>query len=90
MRVVNLSIPVRMDDCSVRSFTAFRCQRTDVLGPTKGGIRFHPDVNEDEVKALSMWMTFKTAVLGLPFGALRPKGLSKCSYHFQMGSRKDR
>lgn len=83
MRVVKMSIPVRMDDCFARSFTAFRSQHTDVLGPTKGGIRFHPAVNEDEVKALSMWMTFKTAVLGLPFGGAKggvivdPKELSQ-------------
>lgn len=71
MRVLEVSIPVRMHDGSVRVFKGYRSQHSDVLGPTKGGIRFHPDVNIDEVKALSMWMTFKTAVVGLPYGGAK-------------------
>ena len=67
-RVIIVSIPVRMDDGSLRTFTGYRAQHTLVTGPAKGGIRFHPDVTLDEVKALSMWMTFKCAVMQLPFG----------------------
>jgi glutamate dehydrogenase len=67
-RVLSVSFPVKMDDGSIRVFEGYRSQHTDVLGPTKGGIRFHPDVTLDEVKALSMWMSFKCAVVGLPYG----------------------
>lgn len=67
-RVLEVSIPVRMDDCNIRNFTGYRSQHVDILGPTKGGVRFHPDVNEDEVKALSMWMSLKASIMGLPFG----------------------
>jgi glutamate dehydrogenase len=82
-RVLKVSIPVRMDDCTLRNFTGFRSQHIDILGPTKGGVRFHPNVNEDEVKALSMWMSLKTSILGLPFGGgkggiiVNPKELSE-------------
>lgn len=62
---------IRMDDGSRRSFVAWRCRYDDTRGPTKGGIRFHPDASEDEVKALAFWMTFKTAVAGLPFGGAK-------------------
>jgi len=68
MRVLEVSIPVRMDDGSLRVFKGWRSQHNDALGPTKGGIRFHQNVNLDEVKALSMWMTFKCGVLSLPYG----------------------
>lgn len=57
-----------MDDGTVRIFDGYRSQHNDAIGPTKGGIRFHPDVTLDEVKALSMWMTFKCGVVGLPYG----------------------
>ncbi|HHY22086.1 MAG TPA: Glu/Leu/Phe/Val dehydrogenase [Bacilli bacterium] len=67
-RVLCVSFPVKMDDGSVKVFEGFRAQHTDVIGPAKGGIRFHPDVTLDEVKALSMWMTFKCGVVGLPYG----------------------
>ncbi|HMW59807.1 MAG TPA: Glu/Leu/Phe/Val dehydrogenase dimerization domain-containing protein, partial [Leptospiraceae bacterium] len=67
-RVLIMNFPVRMDDGSVRVFEGFRAQHTDALGPAKGGIRFHPNVTLDEVKALSMWMTFKCGVVDLPFG----------------------
>ncbi len=82
-RVLTVSIPVRMDDGSLKTFVGYRSQHTDVLGPCKGGIRFHPGVSLDEVKALSMWMTFKCGVVGLPYcggkGAVRcnPKELSQ-------------
>lgn len=65
---VEVQIPVRMDDGTLRVFTGYRSQHLTTLGPAKGGIRFHPAVTADEVKALSMWMTFKTSVVGLPYG----------------------
>lgn len=67
-RVLSVSFPVKMDDGSIRVFEGYRAQHNDAIGPTKGGIRFHPDVTLDEVKALSMWMTFKCGVVGLPYG----------------------
>ena len=67
-QVMEVSIPVRMDDGSLRVFTGYRVRHDDTRGPTKGGIRFHPDVNLNEVKALAFWMTFKCAVVGLPYG----------------------
>jgi glutamate dehydrogenase len=82
-RVLKVAIPVRMDDCTIRNFTGFRSQHIDILGPTKGGVRFHPQVNEDEVKALSMWMSLKASILGLPFGGgkggviVNPRDLSE-------------
>jgi len=68
MRVLTVNFPVKMDDGSVRVFEGYRSQHNDAIGPTKGGIRFHPDVTLDEVKALSMWMSFKCGVVGLPYG----------------------
>jgi glutamate dehydrogenase len=68
MRVLEVSFPVNMDDGSIKVFTGYRAQHNDALGPCKGGLRFHPGVYMDEVKALSMWMTFKCATLGLPYG----------------------
>lgn len=68
MRTLSVSFPVKMDDGSLKIFTGFRCQHNDVLGPTKGGIRFHQQVNLDEVKALAAWMTYKCSLLGLPYG----------------------
>lgn len=70
-RTMEVGIPVRMDDGSLRTFIGYRSQHIDVLGPLKGGVRFHPDVTMDEVKGLAMWMTFKTAVLGLPYGGAK-------------------
>jgi glutamate dehydrogenase (NADP+) len=80
--VLEVSIPVRMDDGSLDVFTGYRVRHDDTRGPTKGGIRFHPDVSLGEVKALAFWMTFKCAVVGLPFGGgkggviVNPKELS--------------
>jgi glutamate dehydrogenase len=68
LRVLTVRIPVRMDDGTVQVFTGYRAQHNDAVGPTKGGIRFHPDVTLDEVKALSMWMSIKCGVTGLPYG----------------------
>ena len=67
-REFHVSIPVRMDDGSLKIFQGFRVQYNDALGPCKGGIRFHPDETVDTVRALSAWMTWKCSLLGLPLG----------------------
>lgn len=77
MRALMVNIPVLMDDGSMRVFTGCRVHYNDALGPTKGGIRYHPDVTLDEVVALAAWMTFKTAVVGLPLGGA--KGGVRCN-----------
>ena len=68
MRMTEVRIPVKMDDGKVKVFTGFRRQHNDAVGPTKGGVRFHPDVTLDEVRALSMWMTLKAGIVDLPYG----------------------
>lgn len=68
MRTLTVRIPVKMDDGSVKVFTGYRAQHNDSIGPTKGGVRFHPDVTEEEVKALSMWMSIKCGIVNLPYG----------------------
>ncbi len=79
---VTVSVPVVMDDGSVRVFDGHRVVHNMTRGPAKGGIRYHPDVTQDEVKALAMWMTWKCALMGLPFGGAKggvvcdPKQLS--------------
>ncbi|HHY67562.1 MAG TPA: Glu/Leu/Phe/Val dehydrogenase, partial [Alicyclobacillus sp.] len=70
-RALIVHFPVRMDDGTIRVFEGYRVQHNDAIGPTKGGIRFHPGVTLDEVKALSMWMTFKCGVAGLPYGGAK-------------------
>ncbi len=78
-----VNIPVRMDDGRLQVFKGYRVQFDDTRGPTKGGVRFHPDVTLDEVTSLSFWMTIKCAVAGLPFGGAKggvvvdPKALSR-------------
>ncbi len=67
-RVIEINIPVKMDDGSTKVFKGYRSLHNDAVGPGKGGIRFHPGVNVDEVKALSIWMTFKCCVTGIPYG----------------------
>jgi len=67
-KALGVSIPTKMDDGSVRVFEGFRVQHNVARGPSKGGIRYHPDVTLDEVKALSMWMTWKCSLMGIPFG----------------------
>ena len=67
-RVLTVSIPTKMDDGSIKVFTGFRSQHNDARGPCKGGIRYHPGVTIDEVKALSMWMTWKCAIANIPYG----------------------
>ena len=81
--IIEVSIPVRMDNGSLKVFKGYRVRHDDTRGPTKGGLRFHPNVCLDEVKALAFWMTFKCAVMGLPFGGAKggvivdPKHLSR-------------
>jgi glutamate dehydrogenase (NAD(P)+) len=82
-RAVILTLPVRMDDGRVQSFPAYRVQHSSVLGPTKGGVRFDPAVNLGECAALAMWMTWKCALLRLPYGGAKggvrcdPRALSR-------------
>ncbi|NLY44717.1 MAG: Glu/Leu/Phe/Val dehydrogenase, partial [Tissierella sp.] len=70
-RVIELSIPVKMDDGTTKIFKGYRSVHNDAIGPGKGGIRFHPAVDLDEVKALSVWMTFKCCVTGIPYGGAK-------------------
>jgi glutamate dehydrogenase (NAD(P)+) len=68
---VEVSVPTSMDDGSVRAFAGYRVAHNIARGPSKGGIRYHPDVTFDEIKALAMWMTWKCALMGLPFGGAK-------------------
>lgn len=68
MRILEVSIPVKMDNGGIKVFTGYRSQHNTAVGPSKGGVRFHPAVTKDEVAALSIWMTFKCAVTGIPYG----------------------
>lgn len=83
MRNLKVRIPVRMEDGSTKTFTGFRIQHNNARGPTKGGIRFHPNETEDTIKALAMWMTWKSAIVDIPFGGgkggviCNPKEMSK-------------
>ncbi|MGD2109004.1 MAG: Glu/Leu/Phe/Val dehydrogenase [Phycisphaerae bacterium] len=79
MREYHFSLPVRMDDGTIRVFRGFRVQHNDARGPAKGGIRFHPQETADTVRALAMWMTWKTAVADLPLGG--GKGGVICEPH---------
>lgn len=82
-RILQVSLPVRKDDGRLQMFEGFRVQHNMSRGPGKGGIRFHPDVSLDEVKALAMWMTWKCALVNIPFGGAKggvicdPKSLSE-------------
>jgi glutamate dehydrogenase (NAD(P)+) len=82
-KAVSVSIPVSMDDGSTQVFQGYRVQHNVARGPSKGGIRYHPDVTLDEVKALAMWMTWKCALMAIPFGGAKggvvcdPKRLSR-------------
>src|SRR5579862_2342710 len=79
---LTVSVPIRHDDGAIRVYTGHRVQHSTARGPGKGGIRYHPDVTLDEVKALAMWMTWKCAVMGLPYGGAKggvacdPKAMS--------------
>jgi glutamate dehydrogenase (NAD(P)+) len=83
MRVLKVSIPIKMDNGRTKVFTGFRCQYNNARGPTKGGVRYHPEVTEDEIVALAAWMTWKCALLDLPYGGAKggvicdPKKLSE-------------
>ncbi|MFA7359545.1 MAG: Glu/Leu/Phe/Val dehydrogenase [Candidatus Kapaibacterium sp.] len=79
MREYHFSIPIKMDDGTSKVFKGFRCQHNDARGPGKGGIRFHPQETIDTVKALSMWMTWKCAVVDIPLGG--SKGGVICDPH---------
>ena len=79
LREYHFLIPVRMDDGSYKVFRGFRCQHSDARGPCKGGIRFHPNETIDTVRALAMWMTWKTAVVDIPLGG--GKGGVICDPH---------
>jgi glutamate dehydrogenase/leucine dehydrogenase len=70
-RVLTVTVPVRMDDGHIHRFEAYRVQHSSVRGPAKGGIRYHPEVTLDEVKALATWMTWKCAVVNIPFGGAK-------------------
>src|SRR3989344_4236617 len=82
-RVLEVAIPVKMDNGQIKMFVGYRAQYNNARGPYKGGIRFHPNVSKDEVMALSAWMTWKTAVVNLPLGGgkggviVNPKELSE-------------
>src|SRR2546429_2512497 len=82
-RALQVSVPTRMDDGSIRVFQGYRVHHNTSRGPSKGGIRYHPSVDLDEVKALAMWMTWKCAVVSIPYGGSKggvivdPKALSR-------------
>ena len=82
-RELKVSFPVKMDNGTTKVFEAFRVQHSTLRGPAKGGFRYHPNVDEDEVRALAAWMTFKCAVAGIPYGGgkggvtVDPTGFSK-------------
>jgi glutamate dehydrogenase (NAD(P)+) len=85
-RILTVSLPVRFDNGEVKALTGYRVQYNDARGPYKGGIRYHPDVTLDEVKALACWMTWKCAVLDLPYGGA--KGGVVCDpKHMSMGEK---
>ena len=79
MKEIHFTIPVKMDDGFTKIFKAFRIQHNDARGPAKGGIRFHPQETADTVRALSMWMTWKCAVIDIPLGG--GKGGVICDPH---------
>lgn len=70
-RELKVTFPVKMDDGTIKMFEGYRIQHSSFRGPCKGGIRFHQDVNADEVKALAAWMTFKCSVVGIPYGGAK-------------------
>lgn len=82
-RELTVHFPVKMDDGTTKVFTGYRVQHNNARGPSKGGVRYHPEVSLDEVKALAMWMTWKNAVANLPYGGAKggvivdPKALSE-------------
>ncbi|MGA3033399.1 MAG: Glu/Leu/Phe/Val dehydrogenase [Terracidiphilus sp.] len=83
-RMLTVTVPVRMDDGSIHRFEGYRVQHSSVRGPAKGGIRFHPQVTLDEVKALATWMTWKCAVVNIPFGGAKG-GITCDPKHMSVG-----
>ena len=85
-RVVTVAVPVRMDSGEIITYVGYRIQHNDARGPYKGGIRYHPEVSLDEVKALAFWMTWKCGVVDIPFGGAKggvvcnPKEMSRGVY----------
>jgi glutamate dehydrogenase (NAD(P)+) len=83
-REIIIHFPVKMEDGSVKVFTGYRVQHNDTRGPFKGGLRYHPDVDLDDMRALAMWMTWKAAVVNIPFGGAKggvvcdPRHLTQC------------
>lgn len=67
-RMLTVRIPIKLDNGEVKVFTGYRSQHNDAVGPTKGGVRFHPEVTENEVKALSIWMSLKCGIVDVPYG----------------------
>ncbi len=82
-KIIQVSLPVRMDDGSLKIFEGIRVQHSNIRGPYKGGVRYHPRVDLDEVKSLAFWMTIKSSVVGIPYGGgkggitVNPKELSQ-------------
>jgi glutamate dehydrogenase len=70
-RVIEFDIPIKLDNGETKTFKGFRSQHNNIMGPYKGGLRFHEKVSKDEVKALSMLMTWKCSLVGLPFGGAK-------------------
>ncbi len=79
IRFLTVKIPIRMDNGKTKGFTGYRAQHNDAVGPTKGGIRFHPGVTEKEVKALSIWMSLKCGIIDLPYGGGKGGELERLS-----------
>ena len=75
-RELTVNFPVKMDDGTLKVYTGYRVHHNTVRGPTKGGIRYHQDVTLDEVRALSMWMTWKCSLMNIPYGGR--KGWGDC------------
>ena len=71
MRILKVSIPIKLDNGKIKVFTGFRCQYNNAKGPTKGGVRYHPEVTEEEMVALAAWMTWKCSLLDLPYGGAK-------------------
>lgn len=71
MRILRVSVPIKLDNGRTKVFTGFRCQYNNAKGPTKGGVRYHPEVTEEEIVALAAWMTWKCALLDLPYGGAK-------------------
>ena len=86
-RIAEFSLPVKLNSGEIKNYSGYRVQHNNILGPYKGGLRYHPQVTMDEVKALSFWMTIKNAVVDVPFGGgkggitIDPKKLSEEDLH---------